>query len=161
METSFNLKRREDSGDSDKVGEKKQCKNIPSTPKPKKQQQLEKQKPLQPMPLQPLIGITLCPEPEPSKITDHQLKTILKPLSSIRTISNKNICNPYLFSDAAKVTTFVHMAGNRTRELWRFIQEASRVDLRLAELEHYSLKKCFLFVQAGSRFWLTHPFIGP
>ena len=30
METSFNLKRRRDSGDLDKEGEKKQCKNIPS-----------------------------------------------------------------------------------------------------------------------------------
>ena len=48
METSYNLKRR-DSGDSDKDGEKKQC-----TPKPKKQQpQIEKQKPQQPMPIQP------------------------------------------------------------------------------------------------------------
>ena len=47
MET-FNLKRRRDSGDSDKEGEKKQCKNIPSTPKPKKKQpQPEKQKPQQ------------------------------------------------------------------------------------------------------------------
>ena len=101
---------------------------------------------------QPLIGITLCTEPTPSWITDHQLKTILKPLSSIKTINDKNICNPYLFRDAAKVTTFVRTAGNRTRELWRFIQEASHADLRLAELEHSSLKKCFLFVQAGSRF---------
>ena len=100
----------------------------------------------------PLIGITLCTEPDPSKITDHQLKTILKPLSSFRYINEKNISNPYLFRDAAKVTTFVHAAGNRTRELWCFIQEASCADLRLAELEHSSLKKMLPFCRAGSRF---------
>ena len=38
------------------------------------------------------------------------------------------------------VTTFVCSAGNRTKELWRFIEEASRADMRLAEMEHYSLK---------------------
>ena len=37
------------------------------------------------------------------------------------------------------VTTFVRSAGNRTKELWRFIEEASRADMRLAEMEHYSL----------------------
>ena len=237
METSFNLKRRRDSGDSDKDGEKKQC-----IPKPKKQQpQLEKEKSQQPMPIQPqkpteniqrpaqiqnqpqrpaqiihspaqhmqkepplppilpslspittpkifsrsrsvnriglspssspihtrthsetnqvrnpLIGITLCTEPDPSKITDHQLKTILKPLSSFRHINEKNISNPYLFRDAAKVTTFVRAAGNRTRELWRFIQEASCADLRLAELEHSSLKKMLPFC-SGRVPILVHP----
>ena len=37
------------------------------------------------------------------------------------------------------VTTFVRSAGNWTKELWRFIEEASRADMRLAEMEHYSL----------------------
>ena len=37
------------------------------------------------------------------------------------------------------VTIFVRSAGNRTKELWRFIEEASRVNMRLAEMEHYSL----------------------
>ena len=59
------------------------------------------------------------------------------------------------------VTTFVRMAGNRTREQWHFLQEASHADILLAELEHSSLKKCLLFVRAGSRFMLTHLFIGP
>ena len=104
----------------------------------------------------PLIGITLCTEPDPSKITDHQLKTILKPLSSFRHINEKNISNPYLFRDAAKVTTFVRAAGNRTRELWRFIQEASCADLRLAELEHSSLKKMLPFC-LGRVPILVHP----
>ena len=37
------------------------------------------------------------------------------------------------------VTTFVHSAGNRNKELWHFIEEASRADIRLAEMEHPSL----------------------
>ena len=239
METTFNLKRRRDSGDSDKDGEKKQCKNLPTTPKPKKQQpQPEKQPlPIQPQkptektprptpiiqnnpqrpahiphspaqhtpkesPLlptlpslspittpkifsrsrsvnrigpspssspthtrthsetnqirKPLIGITLCKEPDPSKITDHQLKTLLKPLFSFKSINEKNISNPYLFRDATKVTTFVRTAGNRTRELWRFIQEASCADLRLAELDHSSLKKMLPFC-SGRVPILVHP----
>ena len=43
------------------------------------------------------------------------------------------------------VTTFVRSAGNHTKELWRFIEEVSRADLRLAELEHSSLKKMLSF----------------
>ena len=38
------------------------------------------------------------------------------------------------------VTTFVRSAGNRTKELLRFIEEASRTDIRLAKIEHPSLK---------------------
>ena len=38
------------------------------------------------------------------------------------------------------VTTFVRSAGNRTKELWRFIEEANPADIRAAELEHESLK---------------------
>ena len=36
------------------------------------------------------------------------------------------------------VTTFVRLAGNQTKELWHFIEEASQVDIRLAEIEHPS-----------------------
>ena len=172
METTFNLKRRRDSGDSDKDGEKKQCKNLPTAKK--QQPQLEKQKP-QPLPIQPqkptentprptpiiqnnpqrpahiphspaqhtpkefpllptlpslspittpkifsrsrsvnrigpssssspthtrthsetnqirkpLIGITLCTELDPSKITDHQLNTLLNPLFSFKSTNEK------------------------------------------------------------------------
>ena len=34
------------------------------------------------------------------------------------------------------VTTLVRSTGNRTNELWRFVEEASRTDTRLAKLEH-------------------------
>ena len=37
------------------------------------------------------------------------------------------------------VTTFVRSPGNRTKKLWQFIEEASRTDIRLAEMEHTSL----------------------
>ena len=37
------------------------------------------------------------------------------------------------------VTTFVRSAGNRTKELRRFIEEASRTDISLADMEHLSL----------------------
>ena len=39
------------------------------------------------------------------------------------------------------VTTFVHSAGNRTKELWQFIEEASRADMRLAEMRQDSLNE--------------------
>ena len=94
---------------------------------------------------QPLLGITLCAETKPSPTTDHQIKTISKPLSSIKTINGKNICNPYLFWGAPMVTTSVRLAGNHTRELWRFLQEASHADILLAELAHSSLKEMSCF----------------
>ena len=54
------------------------------------------------------------------------------------------------------MTTFVRAAGTRTRELWRFIQEDSCADLRLAELEHSSLKKMLPFC-LGRVPILVHP----
>ena len=39
------------------------------------------------------------------------------------------------------LTTFVRSIDNRTKDLWRFIEEASRVDISLAEWEHTSLNK--------------------
>ena len=36
------------------------------------------------------------------------------------------------------VTIFVRSAGNRTKELWCFIEEASQADMKLAEMEHDS-----------------------
>ena len=39
------------------------------------------------------------------------------------------------------VTTFVRSAGDRTKELWQFIEEASRADMRLAEMGHDSLNE--------------------
>ena len=72
---------------------------------------------------------------------DHQIKKSLMPLRSLKSVNNKMISNPYLFRGAPMVTTFVRLSSNRTKELWQFIAGASRVDMRLAEMEHYSLKK--------------------
>ena len=72
---------------------------------------------------------------------DHHLTKSLKHLISLKTINNKDITNPYLFRGAPMVTTFVRSAGNRTTKLWRFLEEASQTDIRLAELEHPSLKR--------------------
>ena len=67
-------------------------------------------------------------------------KNTLKPLRSLTKIdNNKDITNPYLFRGAPMVTTFVCSPGNRTNVLWQFIEEASRTDIWLAELEHPSL----------------------
>ena len=64
----------------------------------------------------------------------------------MKTIDQKDITNPYLFNGAAMVTTFVHSPGVRTKELWQFIEEASRTDIVLAEMGHCShrdlLNKC-------------------
>ena len=54
------------------------------------------------------------------------------------------------------VTTFVRSPGVRAKELWQFIEEASRTDIVLAELEHSSLKKCIPFC-SGRVPILVHP----
>ena len=51
------------------------------------------------------------------------------------------ISNLHLFRGAPMVTTFVRLAGNRTKELWQLIEGASQADMRLAEMEHPSPKK--------------------
>ena len=76
---------------------------------------------------------------------DHILKKTLKPLSSLKSINGKDITNPYLFKNAAMVTTFVRSAGNRTKELWHFLEGASRADVMLADLRHQSFKKLLPF----------------
>ena len=60
---------------------------------------------------------------------DHILKQTLKPLVSLKKIDGKDITNPYLFKNAAMVTTFVRSAGPRTKELWHFLEGASRADV--------------------------------
>ena len=45
------------------------------------------------------------------------------------------------------VSTFVCSAGSRNQEVWKFLEKVSQTDagVRLAELEHSSLKKMFSF----------------
>ena len=87
---------------------------------------------------------------------DHVLKKTLKPLSSLKTIHGKDVTNPYLFKSAAMVTTFVRSAGDRTKELWHFLEGASRADVMFADLCHQTLKKILPF-SAGRVPILVHP----
>ena len=87
---------------------------------------------------------------------DHILKETLKPLLSLKSINDKDITNPYLFKNAAMVTTFVCSAGPRTKELWHFLEGASRADVMLADLHHQSFKKLLPFF-SGRVPILVHP----
>ena len=67
--------------------------------------------------------------------------------------------NPYLFRSVPMVTTFVRSAGRRTKGVWSLLEKASRADIRLAEMEHSSLKKkhCHI-IQGGFSFMCTSLF---
>ena len=45
------------------------------------------------------------------------------------------------------MTTFVRSVGSRTKSVWQFLDKASRVNIRLVELEHPSLKKITSFAR--------------
>ena len=86
----------------------------------------------------------------------HMLKQSLKPLRSLKKIDTKDITKPHLFKDAPKLTTFVSSAGNRTKELWNFIDEASWADVMLVDTKNAMLKKMLPFC-AGRVPILVHP----
>ena len=87
---------------------------------------------------------------------DHLLKQTLKPLRSLKKIDERDITNPYLFKDAPMLTKFVRSAGNRTKELWHFIDKASRTDVMLADVKNTMLKKMLPFC-SGRVPILVHP----
>ncbi len=87
---------------------------------------------------------------------DHVLKQSLKQLRSLKKIDEKDITNPYHFKDAPKLTTFVRLAGNRTKELWNFIDEASQADIMLVDTKNPMLKKMLPFC-SGRVPILVHP----
>ena len=90
-----------------------------------------------------LLGVALYSEKElPAAFHLHRA---LKPLLEFKKIKNKQVCNPYLFRGAPMVTTFVHLAGSCTKNKWQFLNKISQVGIRLAELEHPSLKKITSF----------------
>ena len=49
------------------------------------------------------------------------------------------------------VTTFVRSAGDRTKGVWKFLSTICQTDtgIKLAELEHSSLKKCITLLDVG------------
>ena len=87
---------------------------------------------------------------------DHVVKKSLKPLLSLRTVDKLEITNPYLLQDAPMITTFVRTAGNRTKELWKFIDDASRTDVMLADTKNSMLRKMLPFC-SGRVPVLVHP----
>ena len=91
-------------------------------------------------------------------VGDFQLRKALKPLLSLEKIQNLNVSNPVNFRSAAMVTTFVRSAGDRTKGVWKFLSTVCQTDtgIKLAELEHSSLKKCIPFC-SGRVPILVHP----
>ena len=91
-------------------------------------------------------------------VGDFQLRKALKPLLSLEKINDLNITNPSNFRSAAMVTTFVRSAGDRTRGVWKYLSTVCQTDtgIKLAELEHSSLKKCIPFC-SGRVPILVHP----
>ena len=87
---------------------------------------------------------------------DHIVKQSLKLLRSLKKIDEKDITNPYLFTNAPMLTAFVRSAGNRTKELWHLIDEASRADVMLANMRNAMLKKMLPFC-SGRVPILVHP----
>ena len=67
-----------------------------------------------------------------------------------------DITNPYLSKDAPMLNTFVRTAGNRTKELWQLIDDASRTDVMLADTKNSMLRKMLPFC-AGRVPILVHP----
>ena len=91
-------------------------------------------------------------------VGDFQLRKALKPLARLETINNLKVSNPANFRSAAMVTTFVRSAGDRTKGVWKYLSTVCQTDtgIKLAELEHSSLKKCLTYC-SGRVPILVHP----
>ena len=87
---------------------------------------------------------------------DFQLRKALKPLLSFEKVNNANVSNPSNFRSAAMVTTFVRSAGDRTKGVWKFLSTVCQTVMKLAELEHSSVKKCIPY-GSGRVPILVHP----
>ena len=90
-------------------------------------------------------------------IADFQLRKKFKPLHDLEKIKNKKVSNPFNFRGVPMVTTF-RSVGSQTQGVCDFPNKASQTDavVRLAELEHPSLKKMFSFC-AGRVPIYVHP----
>ena len=89
-------------------------------------------------------------------VTDYQLRKLLKPLLNLEKVQKKRICNLVNFKSTAMVTTFIHVAGDRTKGVWQFLDTVRQTDVgvKLAELEHSSLRRCC----SGRVPILVHPY---
>ena len=86
------------------------------------------------------------------------IKKMLKPLLQLEKIEKKKVNNPLNFKSAAMVTNFIRSAGDRTKGVWKFLDTVRQTDtgVKLAELEHSSLKRCLPFC-SGRVPILVHP----
>ena len=89
--------------------------------------------------------MALCSAEADELPANFQLRRALKLLIDFKRINNKNIYNPYLFRGAPMVTTFVRSTGSRTKGVWGLIEKVNRAGIRLAEMDHPSLKKALSF----------------
>ena len=93
-------------------------------------------------------------------VTDYQLRKLLK--LDLEKIQKKRICNPLNFTSAAMVTTFICTAGDRTKGVWKFLDTVRQTDVgvKLAELEHSSLRRCLPFCSGRVPIFVHPPFTG-
>ena len=91
-------------------------------------------------------------------VEDYQLRKILKPLLDMEKVNKKRICNPVNIRSAPMVTTFVRLVSKRTKGVWKFLDTICQaaVGVRLAELEHSSLRRSLPFC-SGRVPILIHP----
>ena len=72
---------------------------------------------------------------------------MLKSLLDLEKVKKKKFSNPFNFTGAPMVTTFIHSAGSQTQDVCKFLEKASQnnAGVRLAELKHPSLKKLLTY----------------
>ena len=100
--------------------------------------------------------MVLCSAEAEELPVNFQLRRALKPLLYFKKIEKKSISNPYLFRSALMETTFNHSAGSHMKGVWRLLEKASQVNIRLAEMEPLSLKKALSFCSAQALVYV-HP----
>ena len=72
-------------------------------------------------------AVALCTV-EPESVADYQLWKLLKPLLDLEKINKKRICNPVNFRSSPMVTTFVRLAGDRSKGVWKFLDTVCQTD---------------------------------
>ena len=91
----------------------------------------------------------------PESVVDYQLRKLLKQLLDLEKVQKKRISNLLNIKSAAMVTTFIRVAGDRTKGVWLFLDTVrqTEVGVKLAKLEHSSLRICLPFCSGR-----VHPF---
>ena len=131
---------------------------FPAIISPKTKPQTEKRKHTQELTIGQMQRAAALCSAELEAVGDFQLRKALKPLAALEKIKDLKVSNPANFRSAAMVTTFVRSAGDRTKGVWKYLSTVCQTDtgIKLAELEHSSLKKCITYC-AGRVPILVHP----